>query len=142
MNQVILIAHGHLAAEMKASAEMLFGELPQFHTIDFLEEDGLESLSSKIYQKMKTLNCPLLIFTDLFGGTPFNASCSVALRHPDLETEIVSGMSLPLVLELAAILNSRPLKEIASALPSLVAGSVRLFDRQLNQPEAEREDLL
>ncbi|MEX2785427.1 PTS sugar transporter subunit IIA [Streptococcus sp. H49] len=140
MAQVILTAHGHLASEMKASAEMLFGNLPDFHAIDFLAEDGLDSLSEKIYQKMKTLNCPLIIFADLFGGTPFNASCSVVLKHPELEAEIISGMSLPLVLELAAMLKTCPIETMAAALLDLASDSVRVFDKRLKPLETEEED--
>ena len=34
MSQVILVGHGSLAVEMKKSAEMIFGELDYFHTVE------------------------------------------------------------------------------------------------------------
>lgn len=44
MNKVILVAHGKLAHEMKNSAEMIFGELPDFESIEFLKEEGLDTV--------------------------------------------------------------------------------------------------
>lgn len=140
MNQVILVAHGRLATEMKNSAEMLFGELTNFHAIDFLEGEGLDSLSGKIYNKLKALNSSVLIFTDLFGGTPFNASCSVLLGHPEQDVEIVSGMSLPLVLELAALIDRQSIQKLAFSLPRLVGETVRLFDKELTNNNQDEED--
>lgn len=137
MNQVILVAHGHLATEMKKSAEMLFGSLTNFHPIDFLEGEGLESLSDKIYNKMKTLNSPTLIFVDLFGGTPFNASCSVCLKHPEKEMEIISGMSLPLVLEIATQINNYPIKTVKNNILHLSNEIVKDFDKAVMQEEEE-----
>ncbi|MGT2925512.1 PTS sugar transporter subunit IIA [Streptococcus caviae] len=141
MNQVILVAHGRLATEMKKSAEMLFGELTNFHTIEFLETEGLDTISQKIFQKMKALNQPTLIFADLFGGTPFNASCALVLKHPELELEVVSGMSLPLVLEIAAVIDQQPLKEIASSLPMLANDTVKQFKREPLNINTDEEEL-
>ncbi|MFV0394375.1 MAG: hypothetical protein ACK5LC_08260, partial [Coprobacillaceae bacterium] len=45
MNQVILVAHGKLALEMKNSAEMIFGQLSDFKSISFLKEEGLDSIT-------------------------------------------------------------------------------------------------
>lgn len=138
MVQVLLVAHGYLATEMKKSAEMLFGKLPNVHAINFEESDGLASLSEKIYNKMKTLNDSSLVFTDLFGGTPYNASCSVLLKHPELEAEVVSGMSLPLLLEIVAM-TDKTLEEIAQLLPILATDIVKVFDKNLSQDEEELE---
>lgn len=138
MSQVILVAHGRLGKEMKQSAEMIFGELRQFHSIDFYSEEGLDSISEKIINKMKALNEPVLIMTDLFCGTPYNASCAAALKNPQLETAIVSGMSLPLVLEVAAMINQQSIQEIASILPEIVGQTVKCFN-PLSIDEDEEE---
>ncbi|WP_057491516.1 PTS sugar transporter subunit IIA [Streptococcus orisasini] len=136
MVQIVLVAHGYLAAEMKNSTEIFFGELPNLHAINFEASDGLESLSQKIYSKMKALNEPVLIFADLFGGTPYNAACSVLLNHPELDAEVVSGMSLPLVLEIAAGTDKK-LKDISSSLPLLAEETVKVFDRNIQFDEKE-----
>lgn len=140
MNHIILIAHGRLALEMKNSAQMLFGELPNFHAIEFLADEGLDSLQEKISKKMEALKSPVLIFADLFCGTPFNASCAVSMKNPTSEIEIISGMSLPLVLEAAVLNNSgKSLNEISKCLISMASDTVRIFELNQNQDE---EDLL
>lgn len=125
MNKVILVAHGQLAKEMKNSAEMIFGELKDFQAVAFLKEEGLESIQEKINEAMKeTAN--YLILCDLFCGTPYNASCAVALKNPEKQIEIVSGMSLPLVLETASMLQ-KDLSEIVTHLTTIPCETVKAF---------------
>ncbi|CAM4102078.1 PTS mannose/fructose/sorbose family IIA subunit [Streptococcus penaeicida] len=137
MNQVILIAHGDLAVEMKKSAEMLFGKLDNFHPISFLAEEGLDSLQEKISGIMEALNSPVLVFTDIFCGTPYNASCSVALKNPQFDMSIISGMSLPLVLELAILINSKSISEVSEELQKAVVDTVRIFNKDIIDDEEE-----
>ncbi|MBS7576888.1 MULTISPECIES: PTS sugar transporter subunit IIA [unclassified Enterococcus] len=138
MNQVILVAHGQLGKEMKQSAEMIFGKLEQFHSIDFYSEEGLDSITDKITNKMKALNEPTLVMTDLFCGTPYNASCAAALKNPQLDVTIVSGMSLPLILEIATMINQQSIQEVASTLPEIVGQTVKCFN-PLNIDEDDEE---
>jgi PTS system sorbose-specific IIA component len=139
MSQVILVGHGSLAVEMKKSAEMIFGELDYFHTVEFFKEEGLDTIADKILSKLKALNEPALIFADLYCGTPYNASCAVALKHPELEISIVSGMSLPLVLETASMLSTQSVGEIAMMLPKLAGDIVKTFDQQLINDDDEED---
>lgn len=140
MNNIILIAHGRLAIEMKNSAQMLFGELPSLHAIEFLAEEGLDSLQEKIFNKLEALKSPVLIFADLYCGTPYNASCAIFMKNPTSEIEIISGMSLPLVLEAAILNNSgKSINEISKSLISMASDTVKIFEQNQNQDE---EDLL
>lgn len=135
MIKVILVAHGRLAHEMKASAEMIFGELPSFQSIEFLKEEGLESIQEKIHDEIKE-DIDYLILTDLFCGTPYNASCAVAMTQTDRRIEIMSGMSLPLVLEAASMVENANLSDIVNYLIKVSHEVVKKFELQ----EFEEED--
>lgn len=138
MKQVILVAHGKLAHEMKQSAEMIFGSLPDFASIEFLKEEGLDSISEKITQQVTSNQHEgTLIITDLFCGTPYNASCSVAMRYPDAEIEVLSGMSLPMVLETATLLNAQPLQDTIDRMKELAAETVKSFKEQVIEEEED-----
>lgn len=136
MNQVILIAHGHLAHEMKQSAEMIYGKLPDFLSLEFLKEEGLETVQNKINDAMNH-ESDYLILTDLFCGTPYNASCAIAMNNPTQNIEIVSGMSLPLVLEVASMLQSSELKTIVTHLIRIASQTVQSFKLQTITEEEE-----
>ncbi|MDH6364910.1 mannose/fructose/sorbose-specific phosphotransferase system IIA component [Enterococcus sp. PF1-24] len=136
MKQVILVAHGKLALEMKNSVEMIFGELPKFSAVEFCKEDGLDSLKEKINQAVTDSTEQVLILADLFCGTPYNASCAICMEDKGKEYEVVSGMSLPLVLEVASMIDNTNIKEIAEILKEVSMQTVRSFKGQ----EIEEEE--
>lgn len=136
MNKVILVAHGKLAHEMKNSAEMIFGELPDFQSIDFLKEEGLDSVQQKVLAAMTEPAANYLVLTDLFCGTPYNASCAVAMKNSQRDIEVVSGMSLPIVLEAASMLQSHSLAEIVKHVTTVAVDTVKSFkDQQVEEEE-------
>lgn len=137
MTKVLLVAHGKLALEMKNSAEMIFGELPKFSAIEFSKQDGLESLSGKIVKQLKKTNEETLIITDLFCGTPYNASCSVCMKESNSQIEVISGMSLPILLEIAAMIDSISITQIVSMTKQIAADTVKSFKEQVVVEEEE-----
>lgn len=128
MTQVLLMAHGELAPAMKNSVEMIFGEVPFFTAISFYKEEGLEAISTKIEQAIITTDEPIFIFADLFCGTPYNASCAVVMKYPNREIEIVSGMSLPLVLEVVTTIQTVNLREMTDLVMLFSKDTVKRFE--------------
>lgn len=137
MKQVLLIAHGQLAGEMKNSAEMIFGELTNVSPIAFLKEEGLETIQEKIMTEMYPEANEYLILADLFGGTPYNASCAIAMTYPCKTIEVISGMSLPLVLEVVSLLSTQTVTEVANYLLTIAEQTVQSFKQQVIQEEEE-----
>lgn len=137
MKKVILVAHGNLAYEMKNSAEMIFGELPTVQTIAFLKEEGLDTIQEKILNEVQEETASYLIFTDLFCGTPYNASCAIAMKQPEKTIEVVSGLSLPLLLEVASLLSTKEIPEIVEYVISVATQTVQSFKQQAIQEEED-----
>lgn len=137
MTEVILVAHGKLAEEMKNSAEMIFGELSDFYPIAFTKEDGFYSLKDKIEKTISSLGDSIVILTDLFGGTPFNASSGIVLEKNVKQIEVISGMSLPLVLETAAMYKQNKPNTIINYLQEICKETVKPFVEE----ELEEDDL-
>lgn len=99
---VIMIGHGHTAAAMKEAAEMIFGTLPSFYPLSFVAGEGVESLIQKTRDTITKHNLSpdeTLVVTDLFGGSPYNASATLALKGE--VKDVVAGMSVPMCLILA-----------------------------------------
>lgn len=137
MIQVILIAHGKLAIEMKNSAEMIFGELPDFTSLEFCKEEGLDSVKEKVKNAINSSADEVIVFTDLFCGTPYNASCAVAMEKEDDAIEVVSGMSLPLILEVASMMSGQKAKEIIESLKVAVPNTFQSFKDQVIEMEED-----
>lgn len=137
VTEVILVAHGELADAMKNSAEMIFGELSDFYPIGFTKEDGFDSLKAKIEKQISRLGDSVIILTDLFGGTPFNASSGILMEKDTKQIEVISGMSLPLVLETAAMYKQNEPKLIVEYLQEICKETVRPFVKE----EVEEDDL-
>lgn len=137
MKQIILVAHGKLAIEMLNSAQMIFGEMPDFTPIEFTTTDGLDVLREKIQHEIKEEIQEVLIFTDLFCGTPYNASCAIAMTQKEREIEVLSGMSLPLILEIAGISNKVSVRELAEQTKINAQVIVQSFDQSVTEEEEE-----
>lgn len=137
MKQIILTAHGNLALEMKNSAEMIYGALPAVSAVSFLKNEGMDSLKEKIQGAVSDNVSEVLIFTDLFCGTPYNASCAVCMEDESRKYEVLSGMSLPLVLEAVSMLDNLPLCELADFLLKASDAVVKSFHCQVIEEEEE-----
>ncbi|MDY3036243.1 MAG: PTS sugar transporter subunit IIA [Absicoccus sp.] len=138
MTDVILLAHGKLATAMKASGEMIFGELPDFHPIEFLVGEGLDTVVEKLEETVATINADsVLILTDIFSGTPYNASCAYAMKHSDKEIRILSGMSLPIVLEIATMRENANADAIVAHILDVGKDTIRTFELSAIEQEEE-----
>ncbi|WP_294965521.1 PTS sugar transporter subunit IIA [uncultured Gilliamella sp.] len=95
----ILSGHGKIACEMKNSIEMIAGIYPNLYTVTFEPGDSIEKLQDKYLQIInQSKNQPFIIITDIFSGSPYNAATILAMQLGNIE--VISGLSLPLCLEL------------------------------------------
>ncbi|WP_392558772.1 PTS sugar transporter subunit IIA [Orbus mooreae] len=99
---VLLVSHGKMAEGIKDSVGMIVGDAKQFDTLSLVPGQDIATLSSDILVKSKELNAGegVLIFVDLFGASPYNASmkCLPEWNALNIPVSIVSGMSLPMVI--------------------------------------------
>ncbi len=123
--KIILAAHGVLATEFHNTLQMIVGDVKHFYPVNFYPDDGPEQLRARIEEVLK-LNSgeEYIIFTDLYGGTPFNVSAGLAAEDENVTT--VAGMNLPMLLELAFVTEGDRKALVAQALESAKAG-VREF---------------
>lgn len=136
MSQIILVAHGNLAVEMKKSAEMIYGVIQNMQPISFTVDQGFDSIREHIKQVVDCYAGDTLILTDMFAGTPYNASCQICMQEPNKHIEVVSGMSLPIVLELANASTYQSAQEMVALIKTLSSQVIRSFhDQQMMEEE-------
>lgn len=95
---IILISHGNMSVETLKSAEMILGKTERFSAIGFYDNESPEILEDKIAKEIGcSLQSPVWIIVDLFGGTPFNVALKLKQYYSNIE--IITGLSLGLVIE-------------------------------------------
>lgn len=93
----IIVTHAGFAAGIKEAVEMIAGEQDCFEAIGLREGGGMELLSEKIKKTAEKMPCEKIwIFCDMFGATPSNASCMLAVQN---DYKVITGVNLPLLLE-------------------------------------------
>jgi PTS system sorbose-specific IIA component len=138
MMNYILVGHGTTGIAMKNAVEMIFGKSPTFYSLSFKPGEGLSSLSEKIE---KTINDndlssdSTLVVTDLFCGTPYNASATLAMKGK--VKDVITGMSLPICLELAQAADKSTVSDAVKRIIQQSPTYTRAFSRELQKQQDE-----
>jgi PTS system mannose-specific IIA component len=94
---IVVVTHGRLAAELVQSAGTIVGEIPRIAAVSIGWGDDVPSAREAIGKAMSAVGGqPVLILTDMFGGTPTN----VSLPFLSEGVEIVTGVNLPMLIKL------------------------------------------
>lgn len=110
---LVLVTHGKLATEFKLALEHVMGQQEQIIAIDIHAEDDMTVRREEIEAAVSTVDdgSGVIILTDLFGGTPSNMAISLM---QDDKIEVVAGLNLPMLVQLAQIRANCSLPEAAS----------------------------
>lgn len=96
--KVLLTSHGHLAQGIASSFEFIAGKSDHIMTLE-LDEKGIGLYHDRFQNLLDSETESILILADLKGGTPYNESFKYYLAHTE-KTRVVSGLNLPMLLEL------------------------------------------
>lgn len=127
---VVIAAHGPLAAALLEAAQMICGAFEAATTVALQPDDTPEAFSERL-QGVVDPGRPTLVLTDLYGGTPHNVSC--VLHRRSTNVRCVAGANLGLVIE--ALTATDPLDDalverlVASAREAVVDISSKLAAR-------------
>ena len=97
--RIVIAAHGDLAGALLATAELICGHLPDVHAVGLRPDDSPESYRERFLIAASDAGQPLLVLTDLAGGTPHNVALAATRSLP--LTRLVSGINLALLIEAA-----------------------------------------
>lgn len=128
---VVIAAHGPLAAAMLGAAEMICGAFDHATAIGLEPDETPEALLERLLSSLDAER-PTLVLTDLYGGTPHNVACTLHRRRT-ADIRCIAGANLGLVIE--ALTTHEPLDDalvdrlVASARDAVVDVSSRLAAR-------------
>lgn len=104
----IIITHGHLGKELLEVAKSIVGQQDLVETISLAPGESPAELKAKIENVLPHFNPEggIIIFTDMYGGTPMNTSLPLTLNQ---KIELLTGVNLPMILE---FLSSREILQL------------------------------
>lgn len=104
MTGILIISHFTLAKSLKQTIELIIGKRENVSALSLLKNEKIENFSERLKNETQRLNkgFGVIIFADMFGGTPSNVALSLFANDNDIK--IITGFNLPIVIE--AIMHS------------------------------------
>ncbi len=112
----VIVTHGLLARELLDAAEHIVGRTEGIRAVSMGWDDEVADARQEIQAAIKDVDSGdgVLIFTDMFGGTPTNVS--LAFLEQD-KVEIITGVNLPMIIKLTSVQGGEgSLLEVAQEL--------------------------
>jgi PTS system mannose-specific IIA component len=98
----LIVTHGNLAYELLKAAEKIEANVSGIEAVPLEWTDSVDEAREKIRKALDRIGPDrgVIIFTDMFGGTPSNISLSFLERG---RVEIVTGVNLPMIVKFAML---------------------------------------
>jgi PTS system mannose-specific IIA component len=117
MTGILVVTHSTLGEALIEAAELIMGsQIENLGSVSIDIREPAEALIKKIKTGIKKVNKDkgVIIFTDMFGGTPSNLSYSFLKEG---EIEVISGVNLPILIKAISI---REKQDLATAAANIV----------------------
>ncbi len=113
---ILVVTHGDFGKGLLKSAELIVGKQNNTVALGLFHGDSIDDFREKIAKAIEKLDDGegVLVFTDLYGGSPSNATAMNLREIPNIKFECITGVNLPMVLEALTMRESfelSPLKE-------------------------------
>ena len=98
----LIVTHGKLAYELLNAAQKIEANVGVIEAVPLEWTDTVDEAREKIRLALERIGTEdgVIIFTDMFGGTPSNISLSFLEKN---RVEIVTGVNLPMVVKFATM---------------------------------------
>ena len=128
----VIVSHGQLGEEMIHTAEMIVGEIANIIAISIDVTTDVESSREQIRQAIQSVNDGggVVIFTDMFGGTPSNISLSFL---DEANVEVITGVNLAMLLQLSTLNTEEPFQDTVRLLKQRGQENIHIASEFLKQ---------
>lgn len=98
----LIVTHGNLAHELLNAAQQIEADVTGIEAVPLEWNETVDASREKIRQALERVgrDRDVIIFTDMFGGTPSNISLSFLEKG---RVEIVTGVNLPMIVKFATV---------------------------------------
>jgi PTS system mannose-specific IIA component len=118
-----------MGAELVKAAEMIVGRIEGVATVSVKQESAPEMLRNEIQSAIKRVDRKkgVMLFTDMFGGTPSN----IALAFLGEAVEVVTGVNLSMLIKFANHRDEKTLPELAKLVQEAAQKSIVIASQML-----------
>jgi len=98
----LIVTHGNLAHELLNAAKQIEADVSGIEAVPLEWTDSVDAAREKIRLALERVGADrdVIIFTDMFGGTPSNISLSFLEKG---RVEIITGVNLPMIVKFATV---------------------------------------
>lgn len=98
----LIVTHGNLAHELLNAAHQIQADVAGIEAVPLEWSESVEDAREKIRLALERVgrDRAVIIFTDMFGGTPSNLALSFLEKG---RVEIVTGVNLPMIVKFATV---------------------------------------
>jgi PTS system mannose-specific IIA component len=127
----IIVMHGRLGEELLNALTIILGEAPNIEAISIGWYDDVEESKRKIAASLKRVDqkSGVVIFTDMFGGTPSNLSFAF---QKDGLIEIITGVNLPMLIKFVSLQRGTSLRDVSKKVVEQGRKNIHLASAILN----------
>ena len=139
MTGILVITHAGLGQSLIETLEFIMNiKYENFAAISINIKENPDALLKKIKNGIKKVRHGqgVIIFTDMFGGTPSNLSYSFLEED---KVEVMSGVNLPILMKAMEIRDKTPLMETVQILVEYGKRSISQASAILKGEENRRE---
>jgi len=131
----VLATHGELGQALIAAMEMIVGAQPRVSALSLQVADRIEDAAERLREAVESADDGdgVLVLTDMLGGTPSNI-CLSLIGGPR-PVEVVSGVSLPMLLKAVRARRDADLRETAAQVKKVGRSSIIVASEVLAGPE-------
>ncbi|HCX39934.1 PTS sugar transporter subunit IIA [Lactobacillus acetotolerans] len=106
MVSFVVATHGKLAEGFESALTLIIGKPEKISFLGLYEGNSVDEFGQKIVTEVNRLDegDGVIIFTDLFGASPFNQAVSKLGQTKAHKCKILTGVNLPMLIE---AINSR-----------------------------------
>lgn len=122
----LIVTHGNLAHELLNAAGRIEADVAGIEAVPLDWSDSVDEAREKIAAGLERLGQDrgVIIFTDMFGGTPSNISLSFLKEG---SVEIVTGVNLPMIVKFAMLKGgAKDLGSLAHVISEKGAKAIRV----------------
>ncbi|MGB4439210.1 MAG: PTS mannose transporter subunit IIAB [Sedimentibacter sp.] len=114
MINILLVTHGDFGKELLKSSELIIGKMEDAESISFHQGESFEELLNQVESTVAKLSKDdLIVFTDMYGGSPYNA---VARTMKNRNFYHITGINFPLFIDIAVSRDSYTMEEVAEKI--------------------------
>ena len=128
----IVVTHSTLASGLIDAAETIVGKIDCILSVSINRGDSTDEIGERIHNAIEELGLErgVIIFTDMFGGTPTNIALSFLNEGA---VEVLTGVNLPILLKFLSNREESSINELVRELRECGRDSIVPASEMLKQ---------